>query len=101
MQESANPEVVVVISSSDDEAIVRRTKDISIHPGVVNGRRVHPLTRSNKPSKKNGRVMARVLKRFDQRHSAWELTIKSLPAAVNPQSFKKPGSRNPKKLRKR
>ena len=39
------------------------------------------------------------LKRYDQRISAWEYTIKSLPSNVNPLSYKKPGSRNHKKLR--
>ena len=41
------------------------------------------------------------LKRHDQRITAWEFTLKTLPSNQNPLAFKKPGSRNHKKLRNR
>ena len=71
-------------------------RDISIHPGVVDGVRVHPLKHTSKPNKRTGRTFKFVTDRLDRRLSAHEATLKSLPSNVNQAAFKKPGSRNPR-----
>lgn len=81
--------------------VERKEKDISIHPGVINGRRMHPLKNTCKPNRRTGRVFKKVQDRYDQRLSSHASTLNSLPSNVNKLSFKKPGSRNPSKLRQR
>lgn len=83
------------------EKIVTKHEDLSIHPGVVNGQRMYPLKNTCKPNRKTGGVFKKVQDRFDQRLSAHTATLNSLPSNVNKLSFKKPGSRNPSKLRQR
>lgn len=65
--------------------------DISIHPGVIDGRRMHPLKRTSKPVKV-GRYYRRHIDELDRRQRAHEATLKSLPSNVNPLAFRKPGS---------
>jgi len=84
-----------------EEVKVNTDRNISIHPGVIGGMRVHPLVNTCKPNKRTGRVFRKVTDRFDERIHDHEATLKSLPSSVNPLSYRKPGSRNPAKLRNR
>jgi len=71
---------------------VNNSKTISIHPGVVNGRRVHDLETSTKPYKNKGGVLGWRLKNLNRRQSAWHMTVKT--PGINPSAFKIPGSMN-------
>ena len=68
-------------------------ENISIHPGIENGRRVHPLERSTKPFQNKGKL-AKKMKTLARRRLAHAATLKGLPSNVNPASFKAPGSMN-------
>lgn len=76
----------------------------SMHPGVqLVGNvptRIHPLKVTSKPNKRTGKVFRFVTARFDRRSAAWEQTQRSVDAKQK-AAFKRPGSRNPGKLRQR
>ena len=63
---------------------------ISIHPGVVGGRRVHDLETSTKPYKSGGGKLFKKQRRLNIRQMAWNSTIKS--AGVDAAAFIKPNS---------
>jgi hypothetical protein len=69
---------------------------ISIHPGVVGGRRQHPLEKSTKPHQGKGKL-AKKMKRLHTRRLAHAETLKRMPSNSNPAAFKTPGSMNAKK----
>jgi len=66
---------------------------ISIHPGVVGGRRQYPLDRSTKPYKNKGKL-AKKMKILARRRLAHSATLKGLPSNVPPEAYKVPGSYN-------
>lgn len=60
-----------------------------MHPGVVNGRRVHPKTNTSKPYKSGKGKLGKHQKRLGQRRSAHSATI---ARASNATAYKTPGS---------
>lgn len=68
-----------------------KKNDISIHPGVVDGRRIHKLVTSTKPPH-GGRYLRRHTDNLDRRQRAHKATLASLPSNVPPEAFRKPGS---------
>ena len=67
-------------------------ESISIHPGVIGGRRQHPLMSNTKPVKKKNGKLAKKLKWLNARQIDREQTIKQ--PRVNAVAFKPPGSMN-------
>lgn len=68
---------------------------ISIHPGVIGGRREHPLSDTSKPRRagKKGGKLAKKLANLNRRQTALASTLKD-PRVKNPAAFKMPGSMN-------
>lgn len=67
--------------------------DISIHPGVVAGHRIHDLVNTAKPHKGGGKL-AKKLRRLNQRQIDREQTVRSLKTESAALAFKAPGSMN-------
>ncbi len=63
----------------------------SIHPGVVHGRRMHPISSSTKPHKGKGKL-AKKMKNLHARRLEHSATLQSLPSSRNPAAYKTPGS---------
>ena len=67
--------------------------NISIHPGVQEGRRRFPLESNTRPFKNNGKL-AKKMKILARRRLAHAGTLKGLPTNVPPEAYKVPGSMN-------
>lgn len=76
-----------------DEVVVyteEKTRKVSgMHPGVVNGRRVHPKTNTSRPYKSAKGKLGKHQKRLGNRRSAHSATIRNVK---QPLAFKTPGS---------
>jgi len=76
--------------------------DASIHPRVFEGKAYFPKVNTCRPSRRTARVARRVITRYDQRVTAWAATVWWCKLNhVNLLAFRRPGSRNPAKLRNR
>lgn len=72
---------------------------LSIHPRVVKGRQFHPKVNTCVLTQKIGKPGSKIVDRLDRRQKAHELTLKSIRPEEH-SAWKKPGSRNPRKLRR-
>ncbi len=75
----------------DVSALLQNPK--GMHPGIMNGFRVHPLKNTCKPHKGKGKL-AKKQAWLSARRLAHSVTLKTLPPNVNPAAFKTPGSMN-------
>ena len=66
---------------------------ISIHPGVKNGQRIHPLSHTSKPAKGKGGKLGAKRRRLNLRQIGCEATRKA-NSKVPIGAFKMPGSMN-------
>jgi hypothetical protein len=81
---------------------IRAKKSDSIHPRVVGGVKALSKVNTCRPSRRLARTARRVITRYDQRLMAHAATKAWCELHhVNPAAFRRPGSRNPAKLRNR
>lgn len=84
---------VIVIPETEPEAVTGFNPK-GMHPGVIDGRRVHSLENTAKPYKSGKGALGKQQARLGRRRSAHSETLRTLPSNVNPLSFKTPGSMN-------
>ena len=95
-EEVVTPEVIEVRAKvfAEKEEDLKGFNAQGMHPGIVNGRRVHPLVNTCEPYTSGKGKLGKHMKKLNDRRTAHSYTLKILPGNVNPTSYKTPGSMN-------